>query len=159
MKTPRRDPSGVLLGSIGVDDARVLRDRVLRAGHSPGGSVYPGDDAADTGHFGAFVDARLVAVASVCREAPRTELGETAATVWRLRGMATADGYRGRGIGERLARRCIAHARGHGATRVWCSARERAVGFYERLGFRVVGEPYELRQFSNERYIEMHLAV
>ncbi len=35
---------------------------------SRGASAYPADAAADTVHVGAFVDERLVAVATVCRE-------------------------------------------------------------------------------------------
>jgi ribosomal protein S18 acetylase RimI-like enzyme len=73
--------------------------------------------------------------------------------------MATVEDWRGRGIGERLALWCVSHARRHAARLVWCSARERAVAFYARLGFRAVGEPYELPQYSDERYVELHLRL
>lgn len=157
MPVPPRDDLDLQVRAVRVDEARALRDRVLRPGRAPGGSVYPGDDAPETGHYGAYAGILLVAVASICREAPRTDIGAEASSAWRLRGMATAEKWRGRGVGERLARVCIGHARERGARRIWCSAREQAAPFYARLGFRAVGEPYELRQYSDERYVEMHL--
>jgi ribosomal protein S18 acetylase RimI-like enzyme len=131
----------------------------LRPGLSPGGSVYPGDDAVDSRHFGAFSHSGLVAVASICRELPRTRLPDGGAGGWRLRGMATAAEWRGRGLGERLATACIAYARSQGAALVWCSARERAQAFYGRLGFQKVSDPYHLPHHSDHHYVEMHLVL
>ena len=54
---------------------------------------------------------------------------------WRLRGMATAPGRRGRGLGAVLVAACAAHATDAGGRRLWCHARVRAVALYERAGF------------------------
>jgi len=158
-----RDETGVTnpvdefeVGSVGVPEARQLRDAVLRAGLDPGGSVYPGDDEPDTLHLGAFAGHCLVAVATVCREAPPRS-GLDAA--WRLRGMATDPEWQGQGLGKRLALACIAYSRERGASMVWCSSRLESIGFYSRLGFVVVGESYGLPQFSDRMYVEMHLSV
>ena len=142
--------------SITVLEARVLRDAILRPGLPAGGSVYPGDDAGDTLHLGAFEGNRLVAVSTICREVPP---GTVRAHAWRLRGMASVAEVRGQGVGRRLARSCIEHAREHGAEIVWCSSRQESVGFYEGLGFVVVGEPYGLPQFSDRMYVEMRLVL
>lgn len=53
-------------------------------------------------------------------------------------GMGVLEGFRGRGIGERLLRRTLEHALGKGITRVALEARadnERAIRLYERVGF------------------------
>jgi GNAT superfamily N-acetyltransferase len=62
---------------------------------------------------------------------------------WRLRGMATAEGLRGAGIGTRLLRAAVDHVRAEGGTLVWCNARVGALAFYEREGFTAAGERYE----------------
>jgi hypothetical protein len=67
-----------------------------------GRSIYPGDDAPDTLHLGAFVNGRMAAVATVCRESlPGTSMADQ----WRLRGMATLKEFRGSGLGRLLAER------------------------------------------------------
>lgn len=76
----------VSVRQISVETARVVRDIVLRPDHPLGGSVYPGDDAEDTLHLGAFGDGDLLGVATLCREAAVDPEGQD---IWRLRGMAT----------------------------------------------------------------------
>lgn len=144
-----RQPVDFKLRRVATDEARELRDAVLRAGLAPGGSSYPGDDEPDTLHLGAVIDSVVIAVATICREAPPTTTAGEVTSAWRLRGMATLSRWRGCGIGERLAVECISHVRGRGATLVWCSARRGSVPFYERLGFEVRGEPYMLPMYMN----------
>jgi GNAT superfamily N-acetyltransferase len=144
------------LRCIHVAEARVLRDRVLRAGAPAGGSVYPGDDAPDTLQLGAFVDGRLAAAATVCREPmpAASDAGE-----WRLRGMATLEKFRGSGLGRQLAERCAAHVAERNGTLLWCSARIATVPFYLSAGFREQGETFRLPQYSGEVYILMQRPV
>lgn len=140
------------LRPVPLSDAMVLRDAVLRPDMPPGGSRYPGDDAAGTLHLGAFLNERLVAVATVCRE-PMPETSD--ATAWRLRGMATLPEFRGQGLGRRLADHCRTHAADRGGTLLWCSARVATTSFYRSLGFKERGESFHLPEFSNEAYILM----
>lgn len=136
---------------IAARDTTALRDAVLRPGLLPG-SLYPGDDAADTLHLGAFIGNTLAAVATLCRE-PMP--GERSTTSWRLRGMATLPEYRGRGLGKELAQRCIAYGAKQEGTIVWCTSRIATVPFYRVLGFVECGEPFRLPQYSDAVYIRM----
>ena len=140
------------LRRVSLTDAMMLRDAILRPGMPQGGSMYPGDDAADTLLLGAFVEERLVAVATVCREAMPNISNLTA---WRLRGMATLSQFRGRGFGRDLAECCMIHAADCGGTLLWCSARVATVPFYRSLGFKEHGRNFHLPEFSNEIYILM----
>jgi GNAT superfamily N-acetyltransferase len=63
---------------------------------------------------------------------------------WRLRGMATEPARRGEGFGALALRAALDYARERGAQRVWCNARTPALGFYERHGFTVVGDEFDL---------------
>lgn len=147
-----RENCGVNIRAIAARDTTALRDTVLRPGLPPGGSIYPGDDAADTLHLGAFIGNTLAAVATLCRE-PMP--GDQSTTSWRLRGMATLPEYRGRGLGKGLAQRCIAYGAKQRGTIVWCTSRIATVPFYQALGFVECGEPFRLPQYSDAVYIRM----
>jgi len=56
--------------------------------------------------------------------------------------MAIAEGHRGRDIGRRLVRELERHVAARGVAVVRMHARETAIGFYARLGYAVVGEPF-----------------
>jgi predicted GNAT family N-acyltransferase len=57
---------------------------------------------------------------------------------WQLRGMATDPNIRGSGAGRALVAEGLTRVAALGGDLVWCDARTTAVGFYERMGFRVV---------------------
>lgn len=130
-----------------------LRSRVLRPGYPLDDSRFPGDDDALTFHAGAVLDGCVVSIASMYLEsraadtpaggAPRAADHDTG-TAWRLRGMATEPGLRGSGAGRIALDACLAHVRAHGGTLAWCNARIGAVGFYERLGWDVIGSEFEI---------------
>ena len=121
------------LRSIPLAETRELRRDVLRpymtveelAAHEPSGAVA----------FGAFEGGELVAVGLI---GPEGEPGD-----WRIRGMATRPEARGQGAGTKVLQALVRHAVDHGATRLWCNARTRALSLYERAGFRATSEEFE----------------
>lgn len=66
-----------------------------------------------------------------------------AAVPWRLRGMATAASYRGKGLGAQVLARVIEEVRVRGGDLLWCHARTPARALYERAGFTVLGHEWE----------------
>jgi predicted GNAT family N-acyltransferase len=117
-----------------------LRAAVLRPGGDP--AAMPGDDDPATIHLAArAADGRIVGVArfspAACPWRP------DARAPWQLRGMATDAVVRGAGIGRALLTEGLAQVAARGGDLVWCDARVTAAGFYERMGFAVVTEPYE----------------
>lgn len=56
--------------------------------------------------------------------------------------MAVLKDWRGRGVGRALLRTLLDLAARRGLSRVTLSAQTHALGFYERAGFDVVGEPF-----------------
>ncbi|MHB8242006.1 MAG: GNAT family N-acetyltransferase [Solirubrobacteraceae bacterium] len=127
--------------AVDAEAVRPLRGEVLRPGQSADQLAFPGDDAPDSLHVAAMLDGRTVGVASVMRDGhPVTPLlGD-----WRVRGMATSEEMRGRGVGAAMLARCEAHARSAGGGRLWCNARVRARGLYERGGLAVEGELFDI---------------
>jgi GNAT superfamily N-acetyltransferase len=56
--------------------------------------------------------------------------------------MATLPSARRHGYGAALIHACVAHARGHGGTVLWCHGRTTALPFYRALGFVPAGEEF-----------------
>ena len=101
----------------------------------------------DAWAVGVFDGNHLIAVGFVGRD------GEPGA--WRVRGMATAPEARGRGAGLSVLTALVDHARGQGATRIWCNARTPARSLYERGGFTAVSDEFELPQIGPHFVMEM----
>jgi predicted GNAT family N-acyltransferase len=119
-----------------------LRHAVLRAGLPRESAIFPGDELSTTRHFGAFTGADARAVA--CATFHLNQWNEEPA--WQLRGMATADDCRGTGLGRKI----LEFSEGElvddpNVTHLfWCNARVPALGFYQRMGWEVVSEPFEI---------------
>ena len=64
-------------------------------------------------------------------------------TTFRLRQMAVLQNYQRRGIGASLLNYVENIARDRGCIKIMMHARLTAIGFYERMGYTVVGEPFE----------------
>lgn len=142
--------------SVDADTVRPLRHSVLRPHQTLADCVYPGDDEPDSFHLAAWSGERMVGVASVYRQ---SEDGSPGGTAWRLRGMATAPEFRGRGIGRRVLTECLDRVRRCGGSELWCNARTTAAGFYEGLGFRARGPDFELPGIGPHRVLFHTLAV
>lgn len=110
-----------------------LRARVLRPGQPKQRSHFSGDDAPGTIHFGAFLNEQLVGVATLLNEGDGL----------RLRGMAVDETMRGRSIGAALLG-AIHQAAAERHRPLWCNARAVAVGFYQRYGWIVEGDVFDL---------------
>ena len=123
----------VLVQPISAAQTRPLRGSVLRPDQPPESLVYPGDDAPEALHVGAFVDEVLLGVASLYREEPPAVVDDGA---WRLRGMAVDPAAQHQGLGRRLIEACVAHAKSNDGTNIWCNARSTAADFYTALGFQ-----------------------
>ena len=128
---------------ITAEEAFPLRRHHLRPQLPASRSRYAGDDHPASVHAGAFADSgsseELVGVVSFL---PRNQSGELTTREYQLNGMVTLPSVRNQGVGTRLADFGIARLVELGATRVWCNGRTPSRSFYERLGFRVVGDEF-----------------
>jgi predicted GNAT family N-acyltransferase len=121
-------------GSPEYHQTVALRDEILRR---PLGLVFdPEQLAAESSdhHLACYRDGRLVGCLVLT---PRPD-GEM-----KMRQVAVAETEQGGGIGRRMVLESerIARALGYGAMTL--HARANVVSFYEKLGYEVVGEPFE----------------
>lgn len=131
--------SGLECRRAAVREILDLRHRVLRPGKPMESAEFPGDGQAGTQHFAAFHGGRCV----VCLTLMRSEWEGRRA--WQLRGMATDASVQGRGFGTQLMRFAMEDVKQEGwADLFWCNARLAAVSFYERNGWRIASEAFDI---------------
>ena len=83
-------------------------------------------------HYGAFVENKLVAIASTFRRGNDVQ----------VRKFAVDPSLQHQDIGSRLLQYITDRARESGATRLWCNARKSATGFYLKTGFKPNGDAF-----------------
>jgi ribosomal protein S18 acetylase RimI-like enzyme len=133
--------------AVALERTRELRQVVLRPHETVEAMAF--GEASGAFAVGAFLGEELVSVGII---APDGEPGG-----WRIRGMATAPGARGRGAGSGVLEALLGHAHAAGARRIWCNARTPARRFYERAGFRVTSEEFELPMIGPHFVMELRL--
>jgi GNAT superfamily N-acetyltransferase len=120
---------------IPVEQTRALRQSILRP-HESTAQLAAGEPAEV---FAAGVlgdEGTPLAVGFIAPDGPPGS--------WRVRAMATVEPARGCGRGAAVLELLMRHARERGAVRVWCNARTPARSFYERAGFRVISDEFEI---------------
>jgi len=137
-RTVRLAGRDVLLRQASLVEILALRHAVLRPGLPPESAEFDGDDAPATRHYGAFVGDDAVG----CLSFMRSDRGVPA---HQLRGMATAASARGTGIGRALLEFADgALVAATGIRGLWCNARVESIGFYERMGWDVVSDVFDV---------------
>jgi GNAT superfamily N-acetyltransferase len=133
----------------------VLRRDVLRPGQPLSAVMHDHDFQPDTFHVAAFGPrSKVTACATFYPELPP---GKTEDHAWRLRAMASLPQLRGQGYASAALRYGIAEIRRRGGTLLWCNARSGAVGFYERIGFSIVSDEFEVESIGPHFVMEIRL--
>src|SRR5262245_40900364 len=131
----------VELRRAALDEILSLRHAVLRPGLPRETAEFDGDAEAATRHFGAFLRETGDVVGCVsCMRRPHD-----GSDAWQVRGMATREDLAGRGIGRALLAFTLAALRAEsGPRRLWCNARVTALRFWERAGWTVSSEVFDI---------------
>lgn len=125
--------------AITTEQVQPIRLAVLRADTPTKETRFAEDDWPGCVHLGAFDGDTLIATSSWI---PREHPSAPGVAAVQLRGMATLQTHQSRGVGSALIAAGIEHARSTGAALVWANARDAAMAFYEREGFRIVGDGF-----------------
>jgi ribosomal protein S18 acetylase RimI-like enzyme len=102
---------------------------------------FEGDDLQSTIHIGLFNNAALIGVISLFK----TKNPEfTANNQFQIRGMAVLTHHQNRGYGHQLLIEAEVIAKKYNCNILWFNARENAVGFYEKMNYKIIGEPFNV---------------
>src|SRR5258708_5713131 len=125
-----------------VEEIVDLRHRVLRAGLPRHEAVFPGDELPTNHHFGAFFD--LENSATLCCATFHLNSWQDQ-PAWQLRGMATDPAWVGRGLGRAVLNLAISRIKATSPVQMfWCNARVPAIPFYEKMGWQIASERFEI---------------
>jgi len=114
---------------------------MLRQGHPIESCHFKDDESEQTFHLGAFIEGRLVSVASFYYN--KNENFETE-NQYQLRGMATVESYQRKGLSRELLKVAFPIVKQNFCNLLWCNARVEARPFYENVGFNSTGDIYEI---------------
>ncbi|MEM6685793.1 MAG: GNAT family N-acetyltransferase [Bacteroidota bacterium] len=126
---------------ISATTAFSVRHPVLRKGKPIESCHFSGDDLPTTFHLGYYIEEQLVGVVTLMKNTHATIDNNTA---YQLRGMAVLTQFQKRGIGDALVKKAEAMILERGGTLIWMNAREVAVRFYEKLGYKKHGTPFDI---------------
>ena len=128
---------------INAADTYPIRQQVLIPDHDPKKAKFESDDDEDISfHLGAFHDLQLVSVASFYYDR-NTNFSDQ--HQYQLRGMATLEEFQRRGLSSELLNMAFPIIKQNFCTLLWCNARVSAIGFYQKVGFKIHDEtPFEI---------------
>ena len=127
-----------------------LRFEVLREGLPRGSEHYPGiDDDSRTKFLCAYEDGVLVGCSTL-------QVDEREGCKYRITGMAVSPDSRNRGIGSSIVKGLQEFAQSQD-TGIWCNARIRAVPMYERCGFVIISDVFEIEGIGPHHDMEWKL--
>jgi predicted GNAT family N-acyltransferase len=110
-----------------------LRDDILRRPLGLGFSAEELEEEKDNLLIGAFEDGNILGCCMLVEENPN---------IVKLRQMAVPNALQGKGIGRALMQFAENLARDHGYRILTMHARKNAVGFYEKMGYKVKGDEF-----------------
>jgi GNAT superfamily N-acetyltransferase len=115
-----------------------LRHRVLRAGLPPESAIFEGDSAESTAHLAVLLGTMVIGCASLHLNTWEKH------PAFQLRGMAVEPDFQGAGIGSLLLKEIDRVAASAFVNQLWCNARTPAIAFYEKHGWQVVSEVFQI---------------
>lgn len=119
----------------------IVRQEVLRKGKPIETCHFNGDDDTTTTHFGLFENENIIGVVSVFKT---NSLLFSEKTQFQIRGMAVLENFQSKGYGEQLLKAAENFCWQEKASLIWFNAREKAVSFYKKLGYTVLGDSFNI---------------
>lgn len=99
---------------------------------------FKGDYDIETFHLGAFFNNELIGITTLML----SNKEEFCDIQYQLRGMGVLEKGRGLGIGKQLIGKVIEILKEKSVKVVWCNAREVAIDFYKKQGFKIKGNSF-----------------
>ena len=122
---------------VDIDTIFACRAEVLRSGRPVSEVGFDGDTDPATLHLAAIDDGEVAG----CLTVMAIPMPGDADYTHQLRGMAVRPAWRGQGVGAKLL---AALSTARPGVRLWCNARQSAIGFYESQGWTQRGAFFDI---------------
>ena len=138
-----------IIKEIPSKDTYIVRQPVLRKGKPIESCIFEGDDLNTTHHFGLFENDDLIGIISLFSQTNTIFADKNQA---QIRGMAILENHQKKGFGEALVKYCEDYCRTQNVDLIWFNARTAAVGFYKKMNYQIIGEPFDIKDLG-EHYL------
>ena len=140
----------VNISKVDAKKVRPLRHAELRKGQDFSTTSYIEDYEAGTFHMVCIVDEKIVTCASYYAE---KSIKIKSNRAYRLRGMATDSNFQRKGYASDLMAESFKELKKRDCDIVWCNARLGAVDFYKSVGFKIIGEIFDIAEIGPHYYM------
>lgn len=119
----------------------AVRHPILRKGKPIESCHFEGDDLTTTQHFGLYQNDKLEGVISLFENNSPLfkEMHQS-----QIRGMAVLENNQGKGFGRQLVEHAEKTLKLQNIDLIWFNARENAVGFYQKTGYEIIGNSFDI---------------
>jgi ribosomal protein S18 acetylase RimI-like enzyme len=131
----------ITIRNITANETYPVRHSVLRKGQPITSCCFEGDELNTTKHYGLFENDALQGIISLYKNANRQF---EATKQIQIRGMAVLEHNQGKGFGKELVQYCENLLTESDCQLIWFNARENAIGFYQKLGYNIQGEAFDI---------------
>ena len=125
---------------VSLNEIIPLRHSILRKGKPVSSCYFEEDQHEGTFHLGAFVLSKLVGIATFI---PHYDEGSKLLH-FQLRGMAIEVTHQGKGVGRKIIKYVFPILVAKNGATLWCNARESAFAFYQKMGFEIMGNAFDI---------------
>ena len=126
---------------INAEDTYGIRHKVLRPNQDLADCKFDHDHDKDSFHVGAFLEDKLISIASFYNEINSDIEGDLQ---YRLRGMATLEEYRVQKAGSSLIQYGEKILKERNVNVWWCNARIAVSDYYKKLGLDEKGDVFDI---------------
>ena len=130
---------------ITSSDTHIVRHPVLRNGKPTESCFFDGDDLTTTIHLGIYSGNQLIGVCSFLKSKQPLIHQEHQ---YQLRGMAVLNEYQDLGLGTLILNFGENLLKQQNIETIWCNAREKAVNFYKKNSYEIIGEPFLIKNIG-----------
>jgi GNAT superfamily N-acetyltransferase len=139
---------------ITAEESYIVRHPVLRSGRPIQDCAFEYDDHPSSIHLGLEVEGKVISVISAlpirCENFPKL-------VAMRLRGIATLESYQRQGYGTQLIngieKRLL---KNKGIKLIWLNARINASDFYRKMGYKTIGNHFNIKGIgTHQQFFKM----
>ena len=140
----------VEINKVDAEKIRPLRHSELRKGQDFSTTSYLKDYEDGTFHMACIVGDEIVTCATFY---PEKSIKINSDNPYRLRGMATDSNFQRKGYASVLMEESFKELKKRDCDMVWCNARLVAVDFYKSVGFKIIGELFDIESIGPHYYM------
>ena len=133
------------VNEITFQETLLVRQAVLRTGKPIETCFFDGDYLLETKHFGIMANQKIIGVVSVFQN-KNTNFNNP--NQYQIRGMAILNEHQNKGYGKILLMQCETYVSKTKNSLAWFNARQTAIGFYEKLGYKTFGIPFNIQNIG-----------